>query len=285
MECKHIKDKLSEYIDGALNERESDLIETHLATCADCSSEYAKLKEIAASLGDLPIKNMPGGVEERLLSRLGLDAPKQRPFLIRFASSPLAAVAAVIVIVAYVSLFAINTPGTKMLTDEGLMEKSLAPPAEIDTGAVTNDDGNDMILADISERSEEDNLSKEEPDEGQQLLRDVPKTLNKTLNQEDSAVGSSLKATSKNYSKEELLELLEADTSIPSDYDAKNKLLLEEGGANEDSLGNALDLIKSRYAKGVPVYAEKAAYEGQESWLIIIFDSEIKRLLAIKTIE
>jgi len=285
MENEHVKKRLSEYIDGALRQRDRDLIETHLATCADCSAEYSSLKAIKAALEELPTKNMPKDVEERLLSRLELGTPKRRPLLFKLATSPLAAVAAVIVIVASASLFTAKTPEMNMLTDEGRMEKSLAPPAEMDAGGGGKDDSNEMILADISDISKESAPSINAPNDNRQSLEALPHGSVDSLNQKKAPSSSMVVISSKDYSEDELTDLLKVDTFLPFDYDKQMKRLLEESKDNKVSLNNTLDVVKSRYANSLPLYAEKAKYTGFDAWFIIITDNNIKRLLVVKAVD
>jgi anti-sigma factor RsiW len=40
MDCREIKNRISEYIDGMLGETEASEVKHHLAKCADCSEAY-----------------------------------------------------------------------------------------------------------------------------------------------------------------------------------------------------------------------------------------------------
>jgi hypothetical protein len=47
MRCDEIQRMLSGYLDGELDENGRQAVERHLATCANCSAEYQKLKKLA----------------------------------------------------------------------------------------------------------------------------------------------------------------------------------------------------------------------------------------------
>jgi len=54
MNCADIRELLSEYIDGELNQAEAKEIEKHLALCGECRHEYDGLSRVASLLRGLP---------------------------------------------------------------------------------------------------------------------------------------------------------------------------------------------------------------------------------------
>ncbi len=285
MENNHIKDKLSEYIDGSLNEQEHDKIARHLTTCDECSANHSDLLKITAALNDLPIKKLPDDAEKRLLSRLGLDATKRRLPLFKFATSPLTAVAAVFVIVVYATLFTAGAPDTTVMMDKSKMEKSLAPPAELDAGSAVQGDREGMILADISDVSEESSILKEAPSKSLKSIEAAPQGSADSLNQKLKSSPIIVITTSRTYGEDDLPELLNTDTSSFLDENKETKRLLEKDWSKETSLNNALGVIGNRYPASVPIYAEKASFAGQAAWLIIISHDGFRRLIVVKASE
>jgi anti-sigma factor RsiW len=70
MDCSEIKALLSEYIDGTLEPETKDLVDQHVASCAECREELASLKALVHELGSLepmqPPEDFLVQVHERL---------------------------------------------------------------------------------------------------------------------------------------------------------------------------------------------------------------------------
>jgi anti-sigma factor RsiW len=69
----HVRDDLGGYVLGALEPAERDAVAAHLAGCAECSAEYARIAGLPAMLRPaegLEIPAAPPAVEERLLDQL-----------------------------------------------------------------------------------------------------------------------------------------------------------------------------------------------------------------------
>jgi hypothetical protein len=58
-ECNHIRQLLSEYIDGMLDASEMAAVQGHLHECADCSREYEALSSLVRKLGDIRAIKVP----------------------------------------------------------------------------------------------------------------------------------------------------------------------------------------------------------------------------------
>lgn len=54
MKCPEVIEWMHRYIDGDLNEEESDVLFQHVRTCSDCAEEFEMLKMLSARLEDLP---------------------------------------------------------------------------------------------------------------------------------------------------------------------------------------------------------------------------------------
>ena len=73
MECVRLKELLSEYIDGTLDQETRKAVEKHLSTCKGCAEELASLRSLVEELGSLEKVKPPGDFLEQLHERL--EAP------------------------------------------------------------------------------------------------------------------------------------------------------------------------------------------------------------------
>ncbi len=83
----HPDDKLSDYLDGELNDDECAAIEAHVARCAQCRSELEAMRDLVESarrLGDHPPPaDLWSGISDRIGER---RAPARRPLLVAAAA-------------------------------------------------------------------------------------------------------------------------------------------------------------------------------------------------------
>ncbi|MDD5455235.1 MAG: zf-HC2 domain-containing protein, partial [Candidatus Ratteibacteria bacterium] len=70
MECLKVKELLSEYIEGVLDEQLKKSVEEHLQTCKSCSEELGLLKTYLAKIGSLEKIEAPKDFLEDLHERL-----------------------------------------------------------------------------------------------------------------------------------------------------------------------------------------------------------------------
>lgn len=70
MECTKLKELLSEYIDGTLDEQMKAVVEGHLMRCKACSEELASLSVYRKELGSLKSVKAPEGFLEKVHQRL-----------------------------------------------------------------------------------------------------------------------------------------------------------------------------------------------------------------------
>ena len=71
MTCEEVRDRIDDYVDGALDEAAFQEMELHLATCAECRVEERTLRALLAHAAALPAEMAPGrdlwaGIEARL---------------------------------------------------------------------------------------------------------------------------------------------------------------------------------------------------------------------------
>ncbi|MBN1843356.1 MAG: zf-HC2 domain-containing protein [Deltaproteobacteria bacterium] len=70
MECPKIRELLSDYMDGILNEEVKAKVEEHLLTCKGCKEELASLKALIEELGSLDSVDAPADFLENLHKRM-----------------------------------------------------------------------------------------------------------------------------------------------------------------------------------------------------------------------
>lgn len=101
--CSWTLDRLSDHLDGALDARDRDLVESHLGGCPECSAILDDLREIALAAARLPnrepITDLWGGIA----TRIGAAAPATGTMMRRFSLSVMQLVAAGIALILFTS--------------------------------------------------------------------------------------------------------------------------------------------------------------------------------------
>jgi anti-sigma factor RsiW len=59
IECSHIRERLSAYLDGETPAAETESLERHLQVCPECRRELAALRRLTAALADLTVPVPP----------------------------------------------------------------------------------------------------------------------------------------------------------------------------------------------------------------------------------
>ena len=78
MNCKEVKNKLSEYLDNMLSESQTVLIKEHLDTCSQCKMEYDELKRIIGHMQDMESLDTPKFFIKNVHARLDKSSFKQK---------------------------------------------------------------------------------------------------------------------------------------------------------------------------------------------------------------
>lgn len=73
-ECPHIKQFLSEYIDGVLDAAKMTLVEEHIRACNDCRMEYELLRSIIGKLNAIGEVKAPDNILEKIHDRIKDDS-------------------------------------------------------------------------------------------------------------------------------------------------------------------------------------------------------------------
>jgi anti-sigma factor RsiW len=70
LDCQHVWEQVSEYIEGTINAETREAIERHLSGCRHCAAIYDSTRNILTLVGDERTFELPVGYGERLHSRL-----------------------------------------------------------------------------------------------------------------------------------------------------------------------------------------------------------------------
>ncbi len=114
MKCSEIEQKLSAYLDEALQNEERVIIENHLAQCGHCRYLFEDLQKTKNILGGLDEIEPPPWLEEKIVARInqketGKDWVQRFFFPLR-VKVPIQALATVLVIVLSVYIYKSTTP-------------------------------------------------------------------------------------------------------------------------------------------------------------------------------
>jgi anti-sigma factor RsiW len=70
IDCKHVWDHISGYLDGTLSSEERDVVQKHLEHCEICSAILDSTRNILILTADERVFELPLGFSERLHARL-----------------------------------------------------------------------------------------------------------------------------------------------------------------------------------------------------------------------
>jgi anti-sigma factor RsiW len=73
LECKHVWNYLSDYLDGNLSEDVRETVQKHLDHCEICSAILDSTRNIIILTADNRVFELPVGFSERLHARLDLE--------------------------------------------------------------------------------------------------------------------------------------------------------------------------------------------------------------------
>ena len=73
IDCRHVWDALSAYLDGEANALLREEIELHLQFCQVCSAVLDSTRNILVLTADDRVFTLPGGFSERLHARLDAE--------------------------------------------------------------------------------------------------------------------------------------------------------------------------------------------------------------------
>lgn len=73
LECKHVWDYISEFLDDSVPAETKELVQKHLETCEICSAILDSTRNILVLTADDRVFELPGGYRERLHARLARE--------------------------------------------------------------------------------------------------------------------------------------------------------------------------------------------------------------------
>jgi anti-sigma factor RsiW len=73
LECKHVWDYISDFLDDSLPPKTRELVQKHLENCAICSAILDSTRNILVLTADDRVFELPAGYSERLHARLARE--------------------------------------------------------------------------------------------------------------------------------------------------------------------------------------------------------------------
>lgn len=117
MDCKKIKEWLSDYIEGGLSEEEAAIVAGHLAACADCGEAYEDMKRIIGLMRDIEPVEEPSDLLQNVRRRLETKPSFWERARERF-STPAFRVPAAATVLAAVLLIMLYAPRERIMAPE-----------------------------------------------------------------------------------------------------------------------------------------------------------------------
>jgi anti-sigma factor RsiW len=76
IDCKHVWNYISEYLDGTLSDEIRETVQKHLEHCEICSAILDSTRNIIILTADDRVFELPAGFSERLHARLDKELPE-----------------------------------------------------------------------------------------------------------------------------------------------------------------------------------------------------------------
>ena len=73
IDCKHVWNYISEYMDGTLSDETRDTVQKHLDHCKICSAILDSTRNVIILVADDRVFELPVGFSERLHARIDLE--------------------------------------------------------------------------------------------------------------------------------------------------------------------------------------------------------------------
>jgi anti-sigma factor RsiW len=79
IDCKHVWNQISDYIDGDLDPDLRAEIDKHLETCEICSAVLDSTRNVVVLMADQRVFELPAGFSQRLHERLEQEMKQEQP--------------------------------------------------------------------------------------------------------------------------------------------------------------------------------------------------------------
>ena len=73
IDCKHVWNHISEYLDGTLSQEIRNTVQKHIERCGLCSAILDSVRNVVILIADDRIFELPVGFSERLHARIDLE--------------------------------------------------------------------------------------------------------------------------------------------------------------------------------------------------------------------
>ncbi len=212
MTLEHVSfERLSDYIDGSVGASEATAIERHVAICAGCGDQVARLRSLLERATALPSSVEPPpevwlGVRDRLQSRRPVVAKPARPWILEWGLRA----AATIVLVAASSVLAVIMLRSRPSEPRSTVPNVVAIPVESQTVVRTVEQSYGSVLEELTSTLRAQRAS---------LAPETVATLERTLRIIDDAIAEARAALAADPGNRALLDILSAN------YEQKVELL------------------------------------------------------------
>jgi anti-sigma factor RsiW len=136
MDCKTVRERLGDYMDGTAGTTERQMIEEHLTVCTECASALEDLRKTVGRLGTLEDVEPPAWLSQKVMMKIR-DERRKMPLLRRLfyplgVKVPIRAAATVLIAVTTIYIF-------RTMQHEVLPPRTMPAPQEKgkDAGAMT----------------------------------------------------------------------------------------------------------------------------------------------------
>ncbi len=136
MECRDVKSRLSEYIDGMLEDDESSLVRAHVETCLDCAKTYASMTRLIGFMRETESVDEPADFLDSVRTKLDRRS-SPGDFVRRWFGAPVTRMPLKAAAVALVVVLLVHLPGD--LRDRSPQEFQLPSDAEKRIEITTDD--------------------------------------------------------------------------------------------------------------------------------------------------
>jgi hypothetical protein len=162
--CKDIEEKLTACQEGVLSPEEKNLVENHLAACAQCASALADLKKTVELLRELPEVEPPPWFTQKIMAQVREKAEQKESLLKRFfypfhIKIPIEAFATLCVVA--LGLYVYKTSGPEIKTYQAPPAAIIEAPAKDVTVNKPEDRSKNIVLP--KTKSDKEILRQKEP--------------------------------------------------------------------------------------------------------------------------
>jgi len=109
MKCEEVKINLPEYVDGKLDKKTAQAIQSHLETCTGCKKLHTELSSFLNFVGSSPELEPPKGMKEEFLELLETEMPRKQKRMVMVPDWLKIAAIFILVMVTYLSGYYIGS--------------------------------------------------------------------------------------------------------------------------------------------------------------------------------